>query len=130
MTTKNIDSIGREGTSAPTPWRLLAAVLVLVACASRQPANNGASNGSGTTSATTSATTAPVDLDGSLLNDPEIQALLPRPCDPPTQQGGQLRCSDGCQLVGGECRRVQGVIRPPEHHDDGGVNVIRPPETR
>lgn len=101
----------RNQTSQTTirQWALAAAMLLLgAACAGRQPA--------GTT--TTANEPAPVDLDGSLLNDPSIVALMPPPCAPPNAAG---ECSDGCQWVANVCRRVQGGIGQPERRGDGGT---------
>ncbi|MDB4931479.1 MAG: hypothetical protein JWM10_3963, partial [Myxococcaceae bacterium] len=67
---------------------------VTAACASRPP--------EGTTAAANGP--APVALDGSLLDDPAIQALMPRACPPPSSPG---ECSDGFRWVANACRRVQ-----------------------
>lgn len=105
MSGKNPDSGKRWA------WAVVA-VVVGAACASRPPA--------GTTTAANGP--APVELDGSLLNDPSILALMPPPCAPANAAG---ECSDGCRWVANACRRVQGGIGQPERSGDGGTGTGR-----
>lgn len=72
----------------------------------------------------------PIILDGSLLNDPAFLASLPAPCPTATNGPNGPQCSDGCRMVAGACRRVQGVIGPIEVNGDGGAGVIVQPEGR
>ncbi len=98
-------------------WAFAAMILSLgVACASRPP---------GAATTTTATAAAPVDLDGSLLSDPAIQAPMPRACPPPSVPG---ECSDGCRWVANACRRVQGLIPQPEAAGDGGAALIGQPQ--
>ncbi|MDB4931807.1 MAG: hypothetical protein JWM10_4291 [Myxococcaceae bacterium] len=74
----------------------------VVGCASRSAARGMTDPG---------AVRAANEPDGSLLDDPEIVALLPPECAPATAAG---ECTGGCRWVANACRRVQGSIPQPE----------------
>lgn len=65
----------------------------------------------------------PIDLDGSLLNDPTFQATLMPTCVQPST--GQT-CGGGCRWIAGACRRVQGGIGQPEAQGDAGAALSLP----
>lgn len=103
------------------------ALCCILGCASRQAPTTSPSNSSPSTTATIHP---PLDLDGSLINDPGVFRLLGPECAPPTRRGAALECSGDCVLMGDMCRHVQGGIGQPEVHGDASVGIIGQPKRR